>query len=183
MNRLLLPLLVLLVAGLIILSFGTPREPKTAAVAGQEPPRYTVQKARWQRFDAQGKPMFEATAESIDYFDDESADLHTLDLTALAGGDGPPWRAAAPVGHSPPGEHRVQLTGGVTGQGHWPDGEALTFKTPDLWLDPEGKRLDTASQVTIESANRNAEATGLRVDGDKAVIHLLKDVRISYVAS
>lgn len=182
MNRLLLPLLVLLVVILACLSFGGSRTPKTVTAAAQEPPRYTVRTARWQRFDVDGRPMFEATADSIEYFDDESADLHTLDLTALAG-NGEPWRAAAPMGHSPPGEHRLQLTGGVEGHGHWPDGEPLRFATPDLWLDPGAKTLDTTSKVTIDSDSRAAEAVGLRVDGDRSTIRLLKDVRIRYVAS
>jgi LPS export ABC transporter protein LptC len=182
MNRLLLPLLVLLVVVLAAVTLRGGPSTSSVSAPSQEPPRYTVRTARWQRFDVDGKPMFEATADSIEYFDDESADLHTLDLTALAGG-GEPWRAAAPLGHSPPGEHRVQLTGGVTGEGHWPDGEPLTFKTPDLWLDPAEKHLDTQSKVNIDSATRNAEATGLRVDGDQSTIHLLKDVRIRYVAS
>ena len=183
MNRLLLPILVLLVVVLGALSLrGGPIAEKVAA-PGSEPPRYTLHAARWQRFDADGRPMFEATAERIEYFDDESANLHTLELTALAGDDAEPWRASAPTGHSPPGEHRVQLTGGVKGQGHWPDGEPLEFFTPDLWLDPSGKRLDTAAKVTIQSPSRAAEAVGLRVDGDRATIHLLNDVRIRYVAS
>lgn len=183
MNRLLLPILVLLIVVLGALSLRRGPATQNAAAPATEPPRYTVRTARWQRFDADGKPMFEATADSIEYFDDESAELHTLDLTALSGGDGDPWRASAPSGHSPPGEHRLQLTGGVKGQGHWPDGEPLEFATPDLWLDPSEKRLDTTSKVTIQSPTRSAEAVGLRVDGQHSTIHLLKDVRIRYVAS
>jgi LPS export ABC transporter protein LptC len=183
MNRLLLPILVLLVVVLGALSFRRGPSTQNVAANGQEPPRYTVHTARWQRFDSEGKPMFEATADSIEYFDDESAELHTLELTALGGGDGDPWRASAPSGHSPANEHRVQLTGGVTGKGHWPDGEPLEFSTPDLWLDPTEKRLDTAAKVVIKSPTRAAEAVGLHVDGEHSTIHLLNDVRIRYVAS
>lgn len=157
------------------------REPSRNASVVQEnaQPRYTVRGAQWRRLDEQGKASFDASAEQIDYFDDRSAKLRTLEVTALRGG-GAPWRLNAPEGEAPQDFERLHLIGGVEAQGRWPDGEGLQVTTPELWLDSRAETIETESPVNLKSASREAQARGLKVDGKSQTLWLRDDVDMRY---
>jgi LPS export ABC transporter protein LptC len=144
-------------------------------------PRYTVRGAQWRRLDPEGKPMFDARAETIDYYDDRSAKLSQIELTALAG-RGAPWKMTAPQGEALDRPQRLHLIGGVEGNGRWPDGETLAFHTPDLWMDADAEILHTESAVDLRSASRAVSGRGLRVDGKSQKLWLEHDVDVHYVA-
>lgn len=182
MKRFIGPLLVVLLAGLAVIGLrGTSDAPtKTAGTAEQ--PRYVLRGAQWRNFDANGAVRFEGTADNIDYYDDESALMRQFKVTVLAD-QGSPWHVAAPEGYAPPGSrNRLQLRGGVEGEGRWPDGEALRFKTPELWVDTTAETLDTSREVSVDSASRSARARGLKVSGPKQKMSLLGEVEMRYVA-
>lgn len=181
MKRYLAPLLVLLLAGLTLIGLrGTGDTPVLASVADEQP-RYVLRGAQWRNFDASGAVRFEGRAENIDYYDDESALMRQFEVTVLAD-RGTPWRVSAPEGYAPPGSRdRLQLRGGVEGEGRWPDGEALRFETPDLWVDTTAETLDAGSDVSVHSASRSAKARGLKVNGPKQKMTLLGEVEMRYV--
>lgn len=181
MTRYLAPLLLVLLAALAILSLrGGKTTPVQSAQAPQQP-RYVLRGAEWRRYDGAGQAQFEGHAENIDYFDDDSARLSQFDVVVLAA-RGAPWKASAPQGYAPPdSRHRLQLSGGVKGEGRWPDGEPLTFRTPEVWVDSEAETLETTEPVELNSATRAATGTGLKINGKKQKLALLHDVELRYV--
>lgn len=181
MNRLLGPLFLVALLGLVLVLLRSGQPQPSAAVAQADQPRYTLRAAQWRRFDAQGRLEFEGRAQSIEYFDDESARLAQFELTAF-GASGEPWTATAPEGFAPVGAKRLRLSGGVDGQGRWPDQEPLSFRTEELWLDSTAQRLETEAPVQVRSATRQVDARGLRVEAQTRQIALLHDVKMRYVA-
>ena len=180
MSRLIAPLLIVLLAGLAILSLRGGQVTRTAASAAPEQPRYVVRGAQLQSYDAAGQMQFEGQADNINYFDDESARMRKFELSVL-GVRGAPWTATAPEAFVQAGErHRLQLLGGVEGAGRWPDGEALRFKTESLWVDTETQALDTDAAVQLDSATRRAAGVGLAVRSEPLRIVLLNQVEMRY---
>lgn len=181
MKRYLVPLLVVLMAGLAVIGLRSTGDAPTVAAGTAEQPRYVLRGAQWRNFDASGAVRFEGTAENIDYYDDESALMREFEVTVLAD-KGSPWHVAAPEGYAPPGSrNRLQLRGGVEGQGRWPDGEALSFKTPELWVDTTAETIETGTAVDVQSASRSGRARGLKVSGPKQKLSLLGEVEMRYV--
>jgi LPS export ABC transporter protein LptC len=152
--------------------------PVTVTTAGQ--PRYTLSGARWTRYDEQGQASFAAQAQTIDYYNDESARLHEVELRGL-GGIGSPWQIKAPLGIAPAHARRMLLSGPVTAIGRWPEGESVSFVTPELWVDQDSREISTEAAVKLVSASRSADATGLRADWEGKTLELLHDVRVNYV--
>ena len=180
MSRLVAPLLIVLLAGLAILSLRGGQPVRIAAAAAPEQPRYVVRGAQLQSYDDTGQMQFEGKAENIDYFDDESARMRQFEASVL-GVRGAPWTATAPQAFAPAGERRrLQLLGGVEGAGRWPDGEALHFKTESLWVDTDTQALDTDAAVQLDSATRRAAGVGLAVRSEPLRIVLLQQVEMRY---
>lgn len=180
MLRYLAPLILVALAGLAIVGLREDRAPVATAESSIAEPRYVLRGAQWRSFDAQGALRFEGRASSIDYFDDESAQMRDFDVRVLGQG-GTPWTAAAPEAFAPPGSRdRMQLRGGVEGHGRWPDGEALTFRTPELWVDSQAETLQTDAPVEVESPSRRGSAVGLAVSGPDQRMALLKNVEMRY---
>jgi LPS export ABC transporter protein LptC len=164
------------------LLFGMPAmqvEPPPAETTAQSP-RYSLKGVEWTRLDAQGKPEFTATAESADYFDDESARYEQLQVTVV-GVSPKPWYLSSPSGQAPPHEKRISMQGPVEIDGNWPDGEAVNMEMAQLWVDPVRRQLQTEEGVVFKSASRSGSAKGLQADWGKQAVQLLGDVRIEYV--
>ncbi|HZP12745.1 MAG TPA: LPS export ABC transporter periplasmic protein LptC [Nevskiaceae bacterium] len=182
MRRLLFALPILLAVALLVLTWRgneTAVEPSSPAAEAQ--PRYQLDDARWIRYDERGQPEFQASAESIEYFDDESAKLSTIEMHSL-GGASSPWRISAPRGHAPPhSQQRVQLYGGVDANGQWPQGEPLSFQTPSLWVDEKTHQIYTDAPVQLRGPGRSASAAGMRADWIGKSVELLGQVRTQYV--
>lgn len=179
MMRFVWPVLFLGIAALFVWSLLSEPARNAPAVEASAQPRYTVRGAQWRRLDENGKPSFDASAEVIDYYDDHSARLQTIEVTAL-GGRGAPWRLSAPRGEAPYDFGRVKLTGGVEGEGRWPDGEPLRVETSELWLDSEKETIETEAAVRLKSRTREAEGRGLKVDGKTDKLWLKDDVDMRY---
>lgn len=181
MTRFIAPALFVLLATLAVLGFRDGDGPVAPAVQVEEQPRYVLRGAQWRSFDAQGALSHEGQAANIEYFDDESARMHEFEVSLLAA-RGAPWTARAPEAYAPPGSRdRLQLRGGVEGAGRWPDGDALTFRTPELWVDAQRESLETAAEVEVDSPTRRATARGLKVDGSQQRLALLHEVEMHYV--
>lgn len=180
MTRYFAPLLLVLLAGLVILSLRGGKPTPVQTTLAPELPRYVLRGAQWRRYDPSGQPQFEGRATNIDYFDDDSARMSEFEVTVLAA-RGAPWKASAPQGYAPPdNRHRIQLLGGVEGQGRWPDGEPLTFRTPEVWVDSQAETIETAAAVELTSATRAARGTGLKVNEKNRRITLLHNVEMRY---
>lgn len=180
-KRYLIPLLVVVLAGLAVIGLRSTGDVATATAESAEQARYVLRGAQWKNFDASGAVRFEGTAESIDYYDDESALMRRFEVTVLAD-QGSPWQVSAPEGYAPPGNrNRMQLRGGVMGEGRWPDGEALSFKTPELWVDTTAETLETSARVELQGASRSGSARGLKISGPKQRLSLSKEVEMRYV--
>lgn len=170
---------LLLTAALFFVFRGEVTVSPDEVAAPVELPRYNVTGAEWTRLGRGGAPEFRARAESIDYFNDDSARLHQISLDAL-GGTQSPWTLTAPEGRAPPREKRLELTGGVTARGTTNDGEPLTFDTRRLWVDLLRRELYTEATVELRTDLRRASARGLRADFDGERVQLLNDVQVDY---
>ncbi|HUR40360.1 MAG TPA: LPS export ABC transporter periplasmic protein LptC [Verrucomicrobiae bacterium] len=169
-----------LALGATFLSWRSLQAPVPEAVApAAEAPRYAVTGAQWLRLGPGGQPEFRASAASIDYFADGSAKLRTIRLDALGGYDSP-WRIEAPAGEAPPNTRKLQLTGGVHGQGQHSSGTPINFTTERLWVDLLRRELHTEARVTLQTEARSATARGLRADFDGERVQLLNDVQVDY---
>ena len=164
------------------LLFGSPAlEPETPPEAeGDKVPRYSLKGVEWTRLNQQGQRDFTATAESADYYDDESARYEQLKVNVL-GISKTPWNLSSPSGEAPPHERRISMHGPVNVEGAWPDGEPVTLQMAQLWVDPDKRQLQTDEGVQFESASRNGKSKGLQADWEKQTVQLLGDVRMEYV--
>jgi len=181
MNRLVVPGIAVLLLALAFFGFRGEDSPTAGTTATAEQPRYVLRGAEWSSFDENGTLEFQGSATNIDYFDDESARLHTFALSVF-GAQGAPWTATAPEGYSPPGQReRLQLLGGAEGKGRWPDGEEMVFNTPQLWVDTKAETITTDEKVDLKSKSRTASARGLKVTGPKQEMSLLNEVEMRYV--
>lgn len=144
-------------------------------------PRYTLRDAHWTRLDAEGAPQYVAQAQSIEYYDDESARLRQPHVSAF-GGSSSPWTLQAPAGSTPANSRDLRLEGGVRVHGYWADGRELNVTTPHLWLDNQQRLLRTDAEVKLESVGRQLQARGLAADADGSRIRLLDQVRGVYSA-
>lgn len=181
MRRWLAPLAIAALLGAAILFVGGDDVPVAGDEAADEQARYIIRGAKWRSHDEDGTVRVEGEADVIRYYDDDSARLDHF-LVRMRGGDGRPWEARAVEGYSPPGDrHRLRLYGGVEGDGHWPDGEALIFNTEEVWVDSAEDTLETDARVTLRSAGRLGSASGLRISGKRNWVSLLDDVEIHYV--
>ena len=180
MRRILFALPVVFALGVVIVSWrgGAPK-PSQTPMEVEAQPRYTVQDARWTRYDAQGQPSFEASAAHIDYFDDESARLETLEMRAL-GGAGSPWLLTAPSGYAPPHAQRMKLLGPVNATAHWPKGETTKLATTELWVDEAKRELYTDAPVHVTGPGRDADSEGMRADWTGKTFEMHGDVRMRY---
>ncbi|WP_420466776.1 LPS export ABC transporter periplasmic protein LptC [Panacagrimonas sp.] len=175
---------VLLALGLGLIVAALLREPATQqspTLAAAEKPRYEVRGAQWRSFDSEGELRLRGSAAAIDYYDDDSARMREFEVS-IAGREGTPWRATAPEGYAPGGgDTRLQLRGGVEGQGAWPDGVPLQFRTPELWIDAQQETLATEAEVEVLGTLRQGRSRGMRVAGRANQVDLLNDVEIRYV--
>jgi len=177
-------LLILPVLAAVQLTFlrmddgGTPTETDRAIA-----PTYTVSGAEIMRFDITGDPVLHATASSVTYFDDQSAQASTLHLDTLRGG-AVAWQLDSPTGSMPAHQHRYLLEGPVHVVGRWPDtGETVAVDGTEVWVDPETHEFFSATPVALHSASRNGDAVGMRADWQTHRLQLLRDVRMSYVVA
>jgi LPS export ABC transporter protein LptC len=181
MRRLLFVLPVAVAIALLALNWrGGEMAPERVATRAETQPRYELVDARWIRYDETGAPEFEANIETIQVFDDDSAKLQTIEMHSL-GGTTSPWRITAPEGFAPAhSRSRLQLRGGVTANGKWPQGEPLAFQTPYLWIDEQQHQIYTDAPVQARGPGRSAAANGMRADWIGKTVELLGQVRTQY---
>lgn len=143
-------------------------------------PRYTLSNAELTRYDADGEAALKATASSLEYFDDESAQATTLVLDVLSGAR-TPWHITAPTGTLAPGSRVMTLSGNVIADGQWPDnGEAVTVRSPTMKIDPDAHLLSTDADVSADSRTRKGTATGMTANWTQQDLRLLNNVKMRY---
>jgi len=170
-----------LMAGVWLLFQSRGMQPEPVPVAdGAAAPRYSLRGVKWTRVDATGQREFTAEADSADCYDDESARYEQLRMNVPRAGQAP-WRLSSPKGSAPAHEKRISMEGPVEVVGSWPDGEALTMTTPQLWVDPARHLLSTEAGVQFDSASRSGQAKGLKADWEQQTVQLLGNVRMQYV--
>ncbi len=181
MIRYLAPLVAATLMAVVLLTLREDARPTISEDSGEEQARHLIRGASWKSHDDDGTVRVTGRANIIRYFDDESARLENFSVK-IEGSDGGPWEARAPKGYSPPQNRSLlHLSGGVEGDGHWPDGEALIFNTEDVWVDSVEDLLVTDAKVTMRSASRLGRAKGLRISGKEEAVVLQHDVEIHYV--
>ncbi len=154
----------------------------TAPPVDNKVPRYTMNDAVLTRYDDAGIPSMHATADRLEYFDDESAHAEMLKLDVLSGAT-TPWHLSAPSAMLPAHARTFLLEGAVVADGNWPDNaEPVTVRTTQLWVDPDTHQLRTERGITFESASRDGSATGLRANWIDRNMNLLNDVKMHYEA-
>jgi LPS export ABC transporter protein LptC len=154
----------------------------TTPEASPNLPRYTVMGADMTRLDADGFPMLHGTADSIDYYDDQSG--HAQNLTVdLIDDDNKTWHLTSPAASLPAHQHRFMLEGPVVADGRWPDDDApLSLHTDHLWVDPDQHLIDTDAPVHLVSTGRNGDAVGMRSNWAAQTLQLLHNVKMTYEA-
>ena len=179
--RKLMPLLLVPALGGLLYTFQrmdsfsveTPQAPTTL-------PRYTLSSAELTRYDADGSITLSGTADTIDYFDDQSGRAQNLQADLIAD-DEKTWHLNSPAATLPAHQHRFMLEGPVVATGQWPDsGEDLTVHTDHLWVDPDRHEIDTDAPVNLKSPLRTGSAVGLRSDWSEQTLQLLHNVRMTY---
>ncbi|HSW15242.1 MAG TPA: LPS export ABC transporter periplasmic protein LptC, partial [Solimonas sp.] len=151
-------------------------EPPAEVAAQAQLPRYELRGVEWTRLDAQGRPLIEAVAGTIRYYDDESARFDTLEVRRL-GANGP-WNLTSPDGTMPAGEERLRLNPPVLITGRLSNGEPVQIDAESLWVDLQRKEIHTEDRVQLHAPNRQARARGLRADWAGTQLRLLNDVEV-----
>jgi len=167
-------------AALTLLHGLQPAAPQAQASLAQQP-RYELQGVEWTRLDIQGRPMIEAVASHLRYFDDESARFEALQVRKL-GAEGGPWTLTSPSGLMPPREKRLRLDAPVEIAGRLKNGEPVRIDAVNLWVDLQRREIYTEDRVQLHAPNRQARARGLRADWAGTQLRLLNDVEVEYVA-
>ncbi len=142
-------------------------------------PRYALTGATWIKLDGKGQPQFRAQAAQIDFYDDDSARLQTLNVDALGGLDSA-WRLNAPSGYLPPQQERLRLDGPITGEGRVGDNEWAQLDAEQLWVDQDRRELSSDRPVSLTSPRKQAKARGLRADFGGKRIELRGNVEARY---
>lgn len=148
------------------------------AVAVADPPRYTVRGARWTRSDETGAPLFSVRAEALTVFASERVAIEAPRVIGLGNHD--VWSLQAPRGEVPAGTRALELTGGVTIAGQWPDGAALDGELARLTADAGNRELRSDADVRLDGPGRSMRGTGLRADWDGGRLRVLENVRMQY---
>jgi LPS export ABC transporter protein LptC len=154
----------------------------TAEMTPAALPRYTARQATLSRFDAEGVNTLRGTADSVEYFDDDSSQAADLHVDLISDG-AVQWQLAAPTGTMPPHERRILLGGPVNAKGEWPDnGVPMTIDTTQVWVDTDSHQFETRERVNVNSEARYGTAVGMRVNWDERHLQLLHNVKMTYVA-
>jgi LPS export ABC transporter protein LptC len=141
-------------------------------------PRYQVHDAEWRRYNADGELEMRVQATSIRYFDDQSAELDTLQLDRLAGGD--VWQLSAPGGAMPAYQQRLRLDAPVLGSATLASDETLQLQAGRLWLDLPARTLSSDDALRLNGPLRSAQANGLLADWAGRRIQLFGNVEVQH---
>jgi LPS export ABC transporter protein LptC len=170
---------LLVVAALALTLQSLQHEERAAENPPARKPRYELTSAEWTRYDAQGQAFMHATADTIRYYDDKSAELETLNVDHLGGEPGP-WHLSAPRGFAPANEERMELTAPVTLHGALRDGEPMQLTVDQLWVDYARRELYTDAPVDLIGPYREMHAQGMNADWAGTRLKLMHDVRVKY---
>lgn len=141
-------------------------------------PRYSADTLKAVRTDATGQPQLAVRAAHGDYYADGSARF--TDITALGlSGSAAPWQLTSPVGTVPPKEKRLLLHAPVSGTGRWPNGEPLTFRGADVWVDQQRRQFSSDAPVSVVSPTRTANGKGFVAGFDGQTL-TMKNVELQY---
>lgn len=179
-RRVLLPLLAIALAAMLWSLLRLDQEGFVPGPAADKPPRYQIDSATLDRFDADGARVIHGTATHLEYFDDESARARDLDATTYSG-EQTGWNVTAPSALLPAKSKRFLLQGDVVARGRWPDsGLPVTVRSTEVWVDPQAHVLSTAENVAVDSDGRSGTATGLEADWVARRFQLLNNVKMRY---
>lgn len=185
-QKLLLPLLVAVVAGLSywLNSF---EQPGAAAVVAYAPdsPQSFMDGIQVRAMSEQGYPRFELQAARMAYYADEKrTEVEQPFLTVFRPG-GQIWTAAAERGTALNGDEQVLLNGRVVVRQPVdparPEGAAaLEIRTRDLSVFPRQERAQTDQFTTIVRPEGRVQAVGMNVYFPQERLQLLSQVRGVY---
>ena len=140
-------------------------------------PRYVVEGAHWQRFDADGAPSIIARAHVLRAYADERLELGALTVEQLGQSDA--WRLQAPSGSVPPGGERLRLDAPVSAEAGTGD-SALALVAGPVWIDRMSRTLQSDAPVTVTAPQRHARALGWSADWEARRLTLRDHVEVTY---
>ena len=179
-----LPFLLLIVAAAWIVNSSMHRDRKLAAPSSSGDdriPLYVADRATWVRYGADGLPMLQAAAERIDYFEDHSMTLSTVNLDRLGGSQGH-WHVEAPRGIVPPDSQRMRLEPDVTVRGDAKGGLPTTIAASEVWVDWDKKLISSDRPVRAQAPGRSASASGWQSDFAATRVQMKGNVEMHYDA-
>jgi len=183
MRKFLMPLLLVLTAGLSIWLFESqPDKGQTVGSRTQGTPDSFMENFTTQVLDAQGQPQYQLQATHMaHYADDNHSEFSQPQFTAYRS-DGQHWTAVAESGQALDGSQQIMLNGAVTLQRHVSDTSPvdLEIHTRDVTILPADDYAETEQHTTIIRAEGTLESTGLQVHFREGRLQLLSQVRGVY---
>ncbi len=155
---------------------------RAPAGANEEPSnnsRYELQNAEWTRYGDDGAVDLRARADRIDYYDNRSMLLTTVEMDRLGGEQGR-WQLQAAEGQVPAGESRVRLQPDVRIDGTLSSGAPAQLETRNVWVDWTRKTITSAEPVKMTSPGRELRAIGMETDWAGEHIQFKKQVEVRY---
>lgn len=176
---LLLPaLLIVMVSGALWLTFKGFSPTEIAAESTAQQPRYEMENAQWLRYGEDGELELRAQAERIEYFDDRSMQLDSVQIDRL--GSQGPWTLTAERGEVPPRTERMQLLPRAQVQGQR-SGQPVTITAPQVWVDWSKKTIHSSQRINMSSPGRTLDAIGFEADWQGERLRFLRNVEMRYV--
>lgn len=171
-------LIVALVALATLLLRGQRTPDSTLEAAADHAPRYTISQLQAVRTNAEGQPTLRLSVDKAEYFDDKSALLRGITAQGLSGGASP-WTLHSDMGRTPANQQRLMLYAPVTAHGRFPDGQALTLRAGEVWLDQQKQRMSSSQPVSIQGPGRELHAQSWQAGFDGKTLNL-KSVEMRY---
>lgn len=176
--------LALLIIGVLVvlalwLSSRALQTGQSAPLSDENRPLYALEGVRWTRLDEQGRPLLQAKATEVQYYDDRSARFEGLQLQRLGGSAGL-WTLQAPVGLMPPGSERIDLERPVEMRGRLKNGDPVHVHAEAMSVDLRRRLIHSSAPVRLEAPYRQARARGLRADWEGTRVELLDQVEVEY---
>lgn len=185
-QRLLLPLLVTVIAGLSywLLSFELP-EGITLAARSPDSPQSFMEGIRLRAMNEQGFPRFELQAAGMTrYADDKRTEVEQPFLTVFRP-SGEVWTAQAESATAVNDDELITLHGAVVVRhpidpGR-PEGDAtMEIRTRDLVVRPREEYAETKQLTTLVRPEGSVEAVGMKAYFPQERVQLLSQVRGTY---
>ncbi|NOX76333.1 MAG: LPS export ABC transporter periplasmic protein LptC [Gammaproteobacteria bacterium] len=181
-KSLLLPALLVVVAGLSIWLLGKQDIAVPVARSGVPGPDSYMENATTQVFDPQGTLRYRLQAERVAYFREDRRSEFTAPRFIRYRADGQRWTLEAERGVSQGGADRILLQGAVVMRRVAADNRPanLEIHTRDVLIQPEQDTAETVARVVVNRGDSTLHSVGLKAFFEEGRVQLLSQVRGIY---